>query len=224
MSRILHITGIALLLSTRVAGAREIAILRTGATLSIDRHEVSGGKVRLFSEGGFVEMPENLVERIDVRVEDPAVPLPAKVEVQAPVAVPAQSAGVSDPHALAELAARKFGLPELFVQSVMKAESGFRPGAVSAKGALGLMQLMPGTARELGVDPTRPQENAEGGAKYLRELLAKYENEPDQVVLALAAYNAGPGAVERYHGVPPYAETRQYIVRVLKEWERSKTR
>ena len=199
-------------------------MLRTGATLSIDRHEVSAGKVRLFSEGGFVEMPESLVERFEVRADEPVASPPAKAEAQVPVAVPVQLAAVSDPRALAELAAKKFGLPELFVQSVMKAESGFRPGAVSAKGALGLMQLMPGTARELGVDPTRPQENAEGGAKYLRELLAKYENEPDQVLLALAAYNAGPGAVERFHGVPPYAETRQYIVRVLREWERSKTR
>ena len=82
------------------------------------------------------------------------------------------------------------------------------------------MQLMPDTARTLGVDPKVPQQNAEGGAQYLRELLARYEDNPDQVLLALAAYNAGPGAVEKYHGVPPYRETREYILRVLKNWDR----
>jgi soluble lytic murein transglycosylase-like protein len=82
------------------------------------------------------------------------------------------------------------------------------------------MQLMPETARELGVDPKKPHENADGGTQYLRELLGKYEGNPDQVLLALAAYNAGPAAVERYHGVPPYRETREYILRVLKNWER----
>jgi soluble lytic murein transglycosylase-like protein len=71
----------------------------------------------------------------------------------------------------------------------------------------------------LGVDPRDPSQNANGGAQYLRELLAKYENDPNQVLLALAAYNAGPQAVERYHGVPPYPETRAYILRVLKNWE-----
>ncbi len=103
----------------------------------------------------------------------------------------------------------------------MRAESGFEPAAVSPKGALGLMQLMPETARQLGVDPADPRQNAAGGAQYLRELLAKYESDPNQVLLALAAYNAGPGAVERYRGVPPWRETREYILRVLRNWEPS---
>jgi soluble lytic murein transglycosylase-like protein len=81
------------------------------------------------------------------------------------------------------------------------------------------MQLMPQTARGLGVDPGNPHQNADGGAQYLRQLLARYENDPDQVLLALAAYNAGPAAVERYHGVPPWRETREYILRVLKNWD-----
>ena len=123
---------------------------------------------------------------------------------------------------MARLAAGKYGLPEEFVRSVMRAESALRQEAISPKGAVGLMQLMPETARTLGVDPKNAKENAEGGAQYLRDLLARYENRPDQVLLALAAYNAGPGAVERYHGVPPYAETRQYILRVLKYWDQTR--
>jgi soluble lytic murein transglycosylase-like protein len=119
---------------------------------------------------------------------------------------------------LAAAAAEKYSLPASFVASVMRAESGFQPSAVSPKGAIGLMQLMPETARQLGVDPADPKQNAEGGAQYLHDLLAKYEKDPDQVVLALAAYNAGPGAVEKYHGVPPYRETREYILRVLKDY------
>jgi soluble lytic murein transglycosylase-like protein len=126
---------------------------------------------------------------------------------------------LSTPQELAAEAAKKYLLPDSFVQSVMKAESGFQSNVVSAKGAIGLMQLMPDTARGLGVDPSDPHQNAEGGAEYLRELLARYESNPDQVLLALAAYNAGPAAVERYHGVPPYRETRQYILRVLKNWD-----
>jgi soluble lytic murein transglycosylase-like protein len=125
------------------------------------------------------------------------------------------------PEELAAEAAKKYSLPESFVRSVMKVESGLRQEAISPKGALGLMQLMPETARQLGVDPKNSKENAEGGAQYLRDLLARYEDRPDQVVLALAAYNAGPGAVERYHGVPPYRETRQYILRVLRYWDQS---
>ena len=83
------------------------------------------------------------------------------------------------------------------------------------------MQLMQATAKSLGVNPYDPKDNTDGGAKYLRELLLKYEHHPDQVILALAAYNAGPQAVERYHGVPPYRETREYILRVLREWDKN---
>jgi soluble lytic murein transglycosylase-like protein len=122
---------------------------------------------------------------------------------------------------IAAQAARKYALTASFVRSVMKVESNMRQEAMSPKGAMGLMQLMPETARELGVNPRDSKENAEGGAQYLRDLLARYEDRPDQVVLALAAYNAGPGAVEKYHGVPPFRETRQYILRVLKYWDQT---
>jgi soluble lytic murein transglycosylase-like protein len=145
-------------------------------------------------------------------------PAPAAIPVE-PKPIPQPTTELT-PENLAIQAARKYALPESFVRSVMKVESGMRQEAMSPKGALGLMQLMPETARELGVNPKDSRQNAEGGAQYLRDLLARYEDRPDQVVLALAAYNAGPGAVDKYHGVPPYRETRQYILKVIGYWER----
>jgi len=195
-------------------------LMASGLRLHADRHEAEGGSVRIFSEGGVVEMPQTAVagyEREEVVETVPAPPPPAAVIPPAPSAV----AIPETPAELAVWAAKKYQLPDSFVRSVMKAESGFQPNAVSPKGAIGLMQLMPETARVLGVDPRNPQQNAEGGAQYLRQLLARYENDPNQVLLALAAYNAGPAAVERYHGVPPYRETREYILRVLKNWDQS---
>ncbi|HVV47234.1 MAG TPA: lytic transglycosylase domain-containing protein [Bryobacteraceae bacterium] len=199
--------------------ARESIILKTGFELSADRYEVDGATMRIFSEGGVAEIPASLVTRID-HVDDPvpapkAEPAPA---VKPPAPLKPLPADLS-PAALAENAAQKYSLPAEFVTGVMRAESGLNPAAVSPKGAVGLMQLMPDTARELGADPGKPAENADAGARYLRDLLAKYENDPNQVVLALAAYNAGPAAVEKYHGVPPYRETREYILRVLKAWK-----
>ncbi len=150
---------------------------------------------------------------------DPPAPAPAVALAPPPALLPSIARPLT-PADLAVEVAKKYSLPESFVASVMKAESAFQPDAVSPKGAIGLMQLMPETARELGVDPHDPRQNADGGAQYLRQLLARYENDPDQVLLALAAYNAGPGAVEHCHGVPPYRETREYILRVLKDWEK----
>jgi soluble lytic murein transglycosylase-like protein len=98
------------------------------------------------------------------------------------------------------------------LEAVAYVESRFRQDAVSAKGAMGMMQLMPGTARELGVDPSDPAQNAQGGATYLRQMLAMFDNDLE---LALAAYNAGPSAVVRHGGVPPFAETRAYVAAVL---------
>jgi soluble lytic murein transglycosylase-like protein len=217
MRRILHLSGI--LATALPLWAGEYVVLGHGFRLHADRHEVSGSIVRIFAGEGVTEMPAAGVEGYEL--ED--APAPAAATKETPGSSVEQAvppAGLS-PRELAAEAAKKYSLPESFVTSVMRAESGFQPRAVSPKGAVGLMQLMPETARQLGVDPANPRENATGGAQYLRDLLAKYENEPNQVLLALAAYNAGPGAVERYHGVPPFRETREYILRVLRNWDQS---
>jgi soluble lytic murein transglycosylase-like protein len=199
--------------------AGEYAVLNNGFRVHADRHETEGATVRLYSDGGYTQMPAAAIERFE-QEDVTAAPAPAPALAETALKPAARVDAPALPQDLAAQAAKKYALPESFVRSVMKAESAFHPEAVSPKGAIGLMQLMPETARQLGVDPMNPQQNAEGGAQYLRELLARYENDPDQVLLALAAYNAGPGAVEKYHGVPPYAETRQYILRVLKNWDR----
>lgn len=131
------------------------------------------------------------------------------------------------PRAVAELpfaglvaaAAAEFALPEALLHAVIRAESNYDPAAVSSRGAVGLMQLMPATARELGVADARdPAANIRGGARYLRRLLEMFDHDLRR---ALAAYNAGPGAVERHGGrVPPFAETRRYVPRVIELYER----
>jgi soluble lytic murein transglycosylase-like protein len=200
------------------ASAGENVVLTNGFRLHAERHQVDGKIVRVFASSGVVEMPAASIAGYE---EDDWVSRPAPAQTPAPVVEPKPAAVALTPADLANQAAKKYQLPDSFVRSVMKAESGFQPNAVSPKGAIGLMQLMPETARVLGVDPRDPHQNADAGAQYLRELLARYENDPDQVLLALAAYNAGPGAVDRYHGVPPYRETREYILRVLKNWQQT---
>ncbi len=203
--------------------ATESIELRTGFHIAADRHEMDGATIRIFSGDGVTEMAANLVTSIET-VESPAPaageqiaqPVAPMVAPEAPVEAPKPVAAT--PVELAASAALKYSLPSAFVAGVMRAESGFNAAAVSPKGAIGLMQLMPDTAHQLGVNPRLPAENTDGGARYLRDLLALYEDKPDQVVLALAAYNAGPAAVEKYHGVPPFRETHDYILRVLKAW------
>jgi soluble lytic murein transglycosylase-like protein len=116
-------------------------------------------------------------------------------------------------HSLVSDASRTNGVPEGLIHAVLMAESAGDPSAVSTAGAEGLMQLMPGTSAACGVaNPFEPTSNVSCGTGYLRSLLTRYHND---VTLAVAAYNAGPGAVDHYHGVPPYAETRAYVTRVI---------
>jgi soluble lytic murein transglycosylase-like protein len=114
---------------------------------------------------------------------------------------------------LARDIARRHDMDEALVTAVVQAESGFNPKAVSRVGAMGLMQLMPGTAADLHVDdPFDPEQNLDGGVRYLKGMMQRFDGRLD---LALAAYNAGPTAVERYGGIPPYRETRAYVARIM---------
>ena len=191
------------------ASASEYAVLANGARLECERHESVGDKLRLYTKSsGFIEMDNSLVAQFEAGEE--VAPPPAAPA--APSAAPPQAP--ADPRELADAAADRYGLPRQLVRSVVKAESGFQPHAVSRKGAIGLMQLMPGTASELGADPHDPAQNVDAGTRYLRDLLLKYDG---GLFRALAAYNAGPRAVERYKGVPPYRETVGYIERVVRD-------
>jgi len=201
--------GLLLLLSAGTASAGEYAVLASGGRLRVDRHEVDGAKVKLYNSTGSFEMPASNV----VAFEPDGAPPPAPPKPAEPPAPPAiePAAPPPTPLELADAAADKYGLPRLLVRSVMAAESANRSDAISPKGAIGLMQLMPDTAQLLGADPYDPAQNVDAGVRYLRDLLLRYNG---GLFHALAAYNAGPGAVDKYQGVPPYRETINYVVRI----------
>lgn len=138
--------------------------------------------------------------------------LQPKSKVKAVAAMPRYNGNYRGEYlAVARAAARKHGVPEDLFLRLVQRESGWNPQAVSVKGATGLAQLMPDTATLLGVDIADPRQNIEGGARYLKRMYQKFGDWR----LALAAYNAGPGAVETHKGVPPYAETQDYVLAIL---------
>jgi soluble lytic murein transglycosylase-like protein len=185
-------------------------VLISGARLHADRHEIADGVVRLYSGAGVTELPAAMVS--DFEIDD--APPPVVQAAVAPPAKPQPAARVEpkDPKALVRGAAVRSGLPPAFVESVARTESALNQNAVSPKGALGVMQLMPQTARALGADPTDLEQNIDAGTRLLRDLLLRYNGD---VVKALAAYNAGEGAVDRYNGLPPYPETQNYVNKVI---------
>jgi soluble lytic murein transglycosylase-like protein len=203
---------LSLALITTAAQAGEYVVLSNGFRIHADSHVLDGDVMRLQISQGAIEIPANTVSSIEAEDYTPPPPPPPPV-----ASLPETQTNLSPRELLARAAVHN-GLPPGIVQSVAKAESGYNVKAVSPKGAIGLMQLMPGTAAALNADPYDPAQNVEAGARYLRELLLKYQNDPHQVTKALAAYNAGPGAVDKYKGVPPYRETIQYVNRVVKDY------
>jgi soluble lytic murein transglycosylase-like protein len=197
-----------LLLAFPALGA-DLAILHNGFSIRHERRETVGSVTRLYlgaDRTGYVDIATGQIERFE---KDQLPPLSVAPPVK-PQSLNEVINTISDRHHLD---------PDL-INSVIHAESGFNPRAVSPKGARGLMQLMPQTASKLGVsNPFDPRANVEGGTRYLSELLQRYNFD---LVKALAAYNAGPGRVEQYRGVPPYYETRAYVARIIRDFNRKK--
>jgi hypothetical protein len=209
-------------LITIAAHAAEHVTLRNGFDMICDHREITGETTRLYVGAGndnFVE-----VKTVDIAAIDASLPItppqqPAiKIE---PSARPAPARlTTAELHELLTAAGAERNLDVDLLACVVHAESNGQVRAVSRTGAQGLMQLMPGTAADLGVtDSLEPGQNIHGGTAYLNALLIRYH---DNLALALAAYNAGPKAVDRYHGVPPYHETRAYVARIIHEFNQRK--
>ena len=144
--------------------------------------------------------------------EPPVVNLPAKAPKLELSKLPPK---IIDPTHFIKAAARKHNVQAALVKSIVKAESQFNANAVSPKGAIGLMQLMPETAQQFGADPFIPEQNIEAGTRYLKVLIDRYRHCRNGLPRAIAAYNAGPGMVDKFKGIPPFKETRGYVIRVL---------
>jgi hypothetical protein len=222
---------IAVLVASNAAHAADLAVLRNGNTIRHERREVVGAITRLYlsdSASGYIEIPTDQIEHFEKDTAPP--PLKSQPRSQPVATAVAQPFAASPPSTtlltrqglndVINGAGERHQIDPDFINSVIRAESGFHQHAVSRKGAQGLMQLMPGTASQLGVNNAfDPSANVEGGTKYLRELLEKYNFD---VPKALAAYNAGPKRVDQYHGIPPYYETQAYIARIIRDFNRQK--
>ncbi len=210
MRRFLQAGLLVLLIASQVQAA-EVANLRNGFSIRHERHETLGDTTRLYMgaapDSGYVDVATAQIESFE--------PAPAD---QQPAAQASQQTG--DLKTIVRGASARNQVDADFIASVIRAESANDPRAVSRKGAQGLMQLMPQTASKLGVKNSfDAAENVDGGVRYLRELLLLYNND---MVKALAAYNAGPQRVQQYKGVPPYRETHAYVARVIRDYNRKK--
>lgn len=227
---------------TSAATAADLAILSNGNPIRHERRRAMGSVTRLYlgaDDESFIDVPTKEIDHFENDPSPTVLPAasstPPVVKPQAasapllktlsPAAIKGRTAATQplSTEQLSDVINNSSDLHHLdpdLVNSVIHAESGFNQRARSPKGAQGLMQLMPGTALQLGVsNPYDAQANVEGGTKYLRELLELYNFD---LVKALAAYNAGPQRVAKYHGVPPYYETQAYIARIIKDFNRKK--
>ncbi len=214
-----------------VARAAEHLTLRNGFEMDCARREVlDSGRLRLFLmptsagvsavDSSYIDVASDAVVRSET-IPDPVFAVaPVSSSAVKQTSKPSAEPTKAEMHTMLASAGTQHNIDEDLLAAVVKAESGGKTYAVSRTGARGLMQLMPGTASAMGVDDAfRPEQNIAGGTAYLDQLLVRYH---DDATLALAAYNAGPGAVDKYHGVPPYRETRAYVARVIGEFNRRK--
>jgi soluble lytic murein transglycosylase-like protein len=211
---LLAASAVALLVSAAPASA-EIVFLSSGRTLSVKDHRVDGDSIVLtLRSGGQVTCAKDLIEKIEA--DEVPYPEPAAVEPPAPpdpTDPPSDRLLDGTPYAdiIASLS-EAHGVNPMLVSALIQVESGYRPRARSSRGAMGLMQLMPATVREYKVgNPFEPKANIEGGIRHLKSLIDRF----GVVEMALAAYNAGEGAVAKFKGIPPYRETRNYVARIL---------
>ena len=215
--------GLAILATS--AFATDLAILRNGFSVRHERRENLGAVTRLYisaDNSSYIDIATDQIERFEKDQTPPAVAIApsATVAVKTPALSPAAKVTPQNLNQVINTISDRHHIDPDFINSVIHAESGFNPRAVSPKGARGLMQLMPQTASKLGVaNSFDPSANVEGGTRYLTELLERYNFD---VVKALAAYNAGPGRVEQYRGVPPYYETQVYVAKIVRDYNRKK--
>lgn len=193
--------------------AENYAVMNTGFRLAIKSHDSAGSLTRLFLPvGGVAEVQTGSIHHFEADEYTPPPPASAPA-----AATPLEATGL---HQIVQTSGERHGLDPDLIHSVIRAESAGNPHAVSPKGALGLMQLMPDTARILNVsDVFDPAQNVEAGTRYLRRLLDDYHSD---LALALAAYNAGPEKVAAHKGIPPYRETRSYVSRVIRSFNQKK--